>query len=120
MGRSCASKPIADSSQSGGATTLEHIVPFGSEEQMIAKCFGEPECTIGTDIFIGDAPRSLRREKDKLSLCSKAAGQRQHGRKPESGVGDAALLISLIGDVVDGIQRSSGGEREGMKAIEER
>ena len=54
---------------------MEHIVPFGSEEQVIAKCFREPERTIGTYIFIGDAPRSLRREKDKLSLCSEAAGQ---------------------------------------------
>ena len=83
---------------------MKHVVPLGSEAQVFAHCFGELDRPIGTDILVGDAPRGLCREKDELPLRSELMWQREHGGEPESGVGGAGLLASLISGMVSGVE----------------
>ena len=75
--------------------------------QVVAECFGEPERSVGADVLIGDAPRSLGREKDELSLRPEAMWQREHGGEPEGGVGGPCLLAGLVGGVVGGVEIST-------------
>ena len=86
---------------------MKHVVPLGGEAQVFAQCFGELDRPIGTDILVGDAPRGLCREKDELPLRSELMWQREHRGEPESGVGGAGLLASLIGGMVGSIEGCS-------------
>ena len=83
---------------------MKHVVPLSGEAQVITHCFGELDRSVGTDILVGDAPRGLCREKDELPLRSELMWQREHGGEPESGVGGAGLLASLIGGMVGGVE----------------
>ena len=83
---------------------MKHVVPLGSEAQVFARCFGELDRPVGTDILVGDAPRGLCREKDELPLRSELMWQREHRGEPESGIGGAGLLAGPVGGVVGGVE----------------
>lgn len=71
---------------------------------MATKRLGEPERSVSTDVFIGDAPRGLSREENELSLRPETMWQRQRGCKPEGGIGVPCLLAGLVGGMVGGVE----------------
>ena len=83
---------------------MEHIVPFGGEMQVVTEVFGEPNCSVGADILIRNAPRRFRGKEDNLPLCPELMRECEHGCEPEGGVVGAGCLSSLVGSMVCGVE----------------